>query len=185
MSVGLQRLRDDADTIRHGALVKGEDPSLVDRALELDAERRRLLAEVEALKATATARAPRSGSSSRPGPTQGRRQRPAAAWAVDGHRCPGSTRSNQRRPASRRCSTISFCESRTRRIRTSRSAARRPTSRFGPGASACRSRATAGRASPTGSSVRRSTSSTTPVARRSPAPASRSTRAPGPPSSAA
>jgi seryl-tRNA synthetase len=52
MSVGLQRLRDDADTIRRGAIAKGEDPSLVDRAVELDANRRRHLAEVEALKAT-------------------------------------------------------------------------------------------------------------------------------------
>jgi len=52
MSVGLQRLRDDADTVRSGAIAKGEDASLVDRALDLDSERRRLLAEVEALKAT-------------------------------------------------------------------------------------------------------------------------------------
>ena len=51
MSVGLQRLRDDADTIRDGAVRKGEDPTLVDRALDFDAERRRLLAEGEALKA--------------------------------------------------------------------------------------------------------------------------------------
>jgi seryl-tRNA synthetase len=52
MSVGLQRLRDDADTIRRGAIAKGEDASLVDRALEFDANRRRLLADVEAFKAT-------------------------------------------------------------------------------------------------------------------------------------
>ena len=51
MSVGVQRLRDEADAIRRGAIVKGEDPALVDRALEADAERRRLLAESEALKA--------------------------------------------------------------------------------------------------------------------------------------
>ena len=51
MSVGLQRLREDADTIRDGAIRKGEDPDLIDRAIELDAERRRLLAENEALKA--------------------------------------------------------------------------------------------------------------------------------------
>jgi seryl-tRNA synthetase len=51
VSVGLQRLRDDADTIRDGAVRKGEDPTLVDRALDFDAERRRLLAEGEALKA--------------------------------------------------------------------------------------------------------------------------------------
>src|SRR6187402_2727796 len=51
MSVGLQRLREDADTIRDGAIRKGEDPALINRAIELDAERRRLLAENEALKA--------------------------------------------------------------------------------------------------------------------------------------
>ena len=51
MSVGLQRLRTEPDVIRRGAIDKGEDPALVDRALELDGERRRLLAETEALKA--------------------------------------------------------------------------------------------------------------------------------------
>ncbi len=51
MSVGLQRLRDDPDTIREGAVRKGEDPALVDRAIESDAERRRLLAETESFKA--------------------------------------------------------------------------------------------------------------------------------------
>ena len=52
MSVGVQRLRDEPDAIRRGAIDKGEDPGLVDRAIEVDAERRRLLAEIEALKAT-------------------------------------------------------------------------------------------------------------------------------------
>ncbi len=51
MSVGVQRLRDEPDVIRRGAIDKGEDPALIDRAVELDAERRRLLAETEALKA--------------------------------------------------------------------------------------------------------------------------------------
>ncbi len=51
MSVGLQRLRDEPDRIRQGAIDKGEYPSIVDRALELDTERRRLLGESEALKA--------------------------------------------------------------------------------------------------------------------------------------
>ncbi len=51
MSVGLQRLREEPDVIRRGAVDKGEDPALVDTALELDATRRRLLAESEALKA--------------------------------------------------------------------------------------------------------------------------------------
>ena len=62
---------------------------------------------------------------------------------------------------------------------TSRSAARRRTSPFGPGANGVRVMPAAGRASPTGNSARPSTSSTTPAAPRSPAPGSRSTRAPG------
>ena len=63
MSVGLQRLREDADTIRDGAVRKGEDPALIDRAIELDGERRRLLAENEALKAERNTA--RSGSARR------------------------------------------------------------------------------------------------------------------------
>ncbi|CAN5726433.1 serine--tRNA ligase [soil metagenome] len=50
MSVGLPRLRDDAATVRQGAIDKGEDPSLIDAALELDAERRRLLGDVDGLR---------------------------------------------------------------------------------------------------------------------------------------
>lgn len=61
MSVGLQRLRDEPDLIRDGAMRKGEDPALVDRALELDAERRRLLGETEALKAERNAASKRIG----------------------------------------------------------------------------------------------------------------------------
>ncbi len=51
MSVGLQRLRDDADAIRIGARDKGEDVALVDQALALDADRRRVLGDVESLRA--------------------------------------------------------------------------------------------------------------------------------------
>ena len=51
MSVGIQRIRDDADRIRWGAEAKGEDPALVDQAIEADENRRRLLAEVERYKA--------------------------------------------------------------------------------------------------------------------------------------
>jgi seryl-tRNA synthetase len=51
MSVGAQRLRDEPDRIRRGAIDKGEDPGLVDQALELDARRRQLLSESEGLKA--------------------------------------------------------------------------------------------------------------------------------------
>jgi seryl-tRNA synthetase len=54
MSVGLQRLRDEPDAIREGAIAKGEDPALVDQALEHDANRRRMLGEVEGYKARRT-----------------------------------------------------------------------------------------------------------------------------------
>ena len=73
MSVGLQRLRDEPDVIRQGAVDKGEDPSIVDRALELDTERRRLLGETDALKAERNAASKRigeaiKGGASRDGP---------------------------------------------------------------------------------------------------------------------
>ncbi len=67
MSVGLQRLREDAQTIRDGAIRKGEDPALVDRALELDTERRRLLAEAEGLKAERNAASKQIGESIKAG----------------------------------------------------------------------------------------------------------------------
>ncbi len=61
MSVGLQRLRDDAETVRRGAIDKGEDPAIVDRVLELDARRRTLLGEGDALKAERNAASKRIG----------------------------------------------------------------------------------------------------------------------------
>jgi seryl-tRNA synthetase len=51
MSVGVQRLRDDADAVRKGAQDKGEDAGLVDAAIALDSERRRVLGDVESLRA--------------------------------------------------------------------------------------------------------------------------------------
>ena len=51
MSVGIQRLRDDADAIRTGTRDKGEDPALVESAITLDGERRRILGDVESLRA--------------------------------------------------------------------------------------------------------------------------------------
>ena len=67
MSVGLQRLRDEPDVIRRGAIDKGEDPGLVDRALELDVERRRLLAESETSKAERNAVSRRIGEAIKAG----------------------------------------------------------------------------------------------------------------------
>jgi seryl-tRNA synthetase len=61
VSVGLQRLRDEPDAIRKGAIDKGEDPAVVDRALELDARRRQLLGESEGLKAERNAASKRIG----------------------------------------------------------------------------------------------------------------------------
>ena len=67
MSVGLQRLRDDPVAIRRGAGDKGEDPALIDQALAIDAERRRLLAETEALKAERNAASKRIGEAIKAG----------------------------------------------------------------------------------------------------------------------
>jgi seryl-tRNA synthetase len=69
MSVGLQRLRDEPDVIRRGAIDKGEDPSLVDGALELDARRRALLGESEGLKAERNAASKRIGEAIKAGAT--------------------------------------------------------------------------------------------------------------------
>ena len=51
MSVGLPRLREEPDAIRKGAIDKGEDPSLVDRVLDLDVERRRVQGDADGLRA--------------------------------------------------------------------------------------------------------------------------------------
>jgi seryl-tRNA synthetase len=51
MSVGLARLRDDADRLRQGATDKGEDPALVDAALALDERRRDVLGQSDGLRA--------------------------------------------------------------------------------------------------------------------------------------
>ena len=47
MSVGMQRLRDDAEAVRRGASDKGYDAALVDAALRLDETRRKLLGETD------------------------------------------------------------------------------------------------------------------------------------------
>ena len=69
MSVGLQRLREEPDVIRQGAIDKGEDPAVVDRALELDARRRQLLGESEALKAERNVASKRIGEAIKGGAT--------------------------------------------------------------------------------------------------------------------
>ncbi len=51
MSVGLQRLREEPDAIRKGAIDKREDPALVDTAIAADARRRELQGEADGLRA--------------------------------------------------------------------------------------------------------------------------------------
>ena len=51
MSVGVQRLREDAAAIRAGAIAKGEDPARVDEALRYDARRREASGEADNLRA--------------------------------------------------------------------------------------------------------------------------------------
>ena len=51
MSVGTQRLREDADRLRAGAIAKREDPAVVDTALAADAARRELSVKVDTLRA--------------------------------------------------------------------------------------------------------------------------------------
>ncbi|HUG48996.1 MAG TPA: serine--tRNA ligase [Candidatus Limnocylindria bacterium] len=50
MSVGLARLREEPELLRRAAQDKGEDAAIVDEAVAVDAERRRLLSEVEGLR---------------------------------------------------------------------------------------------------------------------------------------
>ncbi|HEV8516873.1 MAG TPA: hypothetical protein VGQ47_04465, partial [Candidatus Limnocylindrales bacterium] len=51
MSVGLQRLRDEPERLRRGAVDKNEDPGAIDEALRLDERRRTLTGEADTLKA--------------------------------------------------------------------------------------------------------------------------------------
>lgn len=51
MSVGIQRLRDDAEAIRQGARDKGHDTILIDQALAADEQRRKLLGEIDGWRA--------------------------------------------------------------------------------------------------------------------------------------
>jgi seryl-tRNA synthetase len=162
MSVGLQRLREEPDVIRDGAVRKGEDPALVDRALELDADRRRLLAESEALKAERNAASKRIGEAIKAGAAPDGREVAELRAA--------STAAGLRITAldAELATTEAALDDHLLRIPNP------PDADIPVGGE---------EATRTGSSATRSTSSTTPAARRSPAPDSRSTRAPDRPSS--
>ncbi len=67
MSVGMQRLRDETEVVRQGAIDKGEDPAVVDVALALDERRRALLSEGDGLKAERNTASKRIGEAIRGG----------------------------------------------------------------------------------------------------------------------
>ncbi len=67
MSIGLQRLRDQPDLLRAAASDKGEDASVVDRAIALDERRRTVVAEGDALKAERNVSSKRIGEAIRAG----------------------------------------------------------------------------------------------------------------------
>jgi seryl-tRNA synthetase len=69
MSVGVQRLREEPDRIRQGAIDKREDPALVDRAISVDATRRQLQSESDALKAERNTASKEIGEAIRGGAT--------------------------------------------------------------------------------------------------------------------
>jgi seryl-tRNA synthetase len=69
VSVGLARLRTDADLLRRASADKGEDPSVVDAAVALEERRRTLVAEADALKAQRNDASRRIGEAMRAGAT--------------------------------------------------------------------------------------------------------------------
>ncbi|MEX2012039.1 MAG: serine--tRNA ligase [Chloroflexota bacterium] len=71
MSVGLQRLRDEPEAIRRGAIDKGEDPAVVDAAIAADERRRALLGEGDTLKAERNAASKRIGEAMKAGAAAG------------------------------------------------------------------------------------------------------------------
>ena len=198
MSVGLQRLRDEPDVIRQGAIDKGEDPAIVDRALELDARRRQLLGESEALKAERNAASKRIGEAIKGGasPDGPEVAKLKAASVAAGERITALDAELAEVEAAARGALLRIPnpadpdvpvggEEANVTVRTwgellPRGAGRGRGRRRRPG----RRRDVVSQAA-LGDRARRSTSSTTPVARRSPAQASPSTRAPGRRSSAA
>jgi seryl-tRNA synthetase len=71
MSVGVQRLREEPEVIRKGALDKGEDATLVGVALALDTRRRALLGEADARKAERNAASKQIGETIKGGAAPG------------------------------------------------------------------------------------------------------------------
>jgi seryl-tRNA synthetase len=71
VSVGLPRLREDAATVRQGAIAKGEDPVKVDEALALDRQRREAQGEADGLRSQRKALSDGMGTAIKGGATPG------------------------------------------------------------------------------------------------------------------
>src|SRR3954463_12419200 len=69
MSVGVQRLRDEPDRIRQGAVDQREDPGLVARGIDVDRRRRALQSESDTKKAERNAASKQIGAAIRGGAT--------------------------------------------------------------------------------------------------------------------
>ncbi|MBA2254442.1 MAG: serine--tRNA ligase [Chloroflexi bacterium] len=67
MSVGVQRLREETERIRQGAIDKGEDPAVIDEALAADLRRRTVLGEGDTLRAERNAVSKQIGDAIRGG----------------------------------------------------------------------------------------------------------------------
>jgi seryl-tRNA synthetase len=67
VSVGFQRLRDEPEELRKAARDKGEDPAIVDSAVAVDLERRRLSGETDELRARRKELSARVGAALRDG----------------------------------------------------------------------------------------------------------------------
>jgi seryl-tRNA synthetase len=67
VSVGIPRIREEPERIRQGARDKGEDPTLVDAALALDARRREAQGEADSLRSERKAVSERIGSAIKAG----------------------------------------------------------------------------------------------------------------------
>ncbi len=183
MSVGVQRLREEPDRIRQGAIDKREDPGIVDQALDVDARRRRLQAESDTLKAERNALSKRIGEAIRGGarPDGPEVAELRAASTRAGERIDGIDADLAAAEAELEDLLLRIPNPADPEVPVGGEEANVTVRTWGePGRARGAPPPTAprGRAGRTGRSARRWTSSTTPAAPRSRDPGSRCTRAP-------
>ena len=83
MSVGLQRLREDADRVRQGALDKGEDTRGWWMRARLDMRRREAQGQADVLRNGRKSISERIGVPSRGGRPTARRDADLRAWSIE------------------------------------------------------------------------------------------------------